>query len=167
MGVDANSFRAGMRRLAASVTVLTTRTADGGEVGLTATAVCSVSADPPVLLCCMNKANASFAAFCDAGHFAVNVLPAGAHDIATRFATSMSHAERFSGLDWCHSAVGSPLIAGSLAIFDCKLIEHADIGSHRIFFGEVSDVHLAELEQSPLLYAFGAYGSFESATANP
>ena len=72
--IEIDQFKAGMRRLAASVNVITTRTPDGQRSGLTATAVCSVSATPPTLLVCVNRSGNSHAVLTSSGVFAVNVL---------------------------------------------------------------------------------------------
>ena len=149
-----------MRRLAASVTVLTTRLDDEARVGMTATAVTSVSGDPPTLLCCVNRANATRTAFAQAGVFAVNVLAAGDNDLATRFATPMAPEERFTSGAWTTLATGAPILETAVASFDCRIMQTTEIGSHSIFFGEVLAVALRGPHVMPLLYAHGGYGKF-------
>jgi flavin reductase (DIM6/NTAB) family NADH-FMN oxidoreductase RutF len=153
-------FRDGMRRLAASVTVLTSQGADGTPVGMTATAVCSVSSDPPILLICVNRASANCAAFAASGHFAVNVLDQRHAALAGRFATPLPPAERFAAGQWRAMATGSPILADAVAAFDCRIQSRADMGSHTVFFGAVLAVSLAPGQGLPLLYAHGAYGGF-------
>lgn len=163
MAVPAEDFRQGMRRLAASVTILTTRMADGTRIGMTATAVCSVSGDPPTLLCCINRTNATRTAFAESGIYAVNVLAAGEDDIATRFATPMSPEERFARGAWTTLSTGAPILEDAVASFDCRIAQIAEIGSHSIFFGEVLSVNVRGAHVAPLLYAHGGYGAFASA----
>lgn len=160
MTVSADLFREGMRRLAASVTILTTRTVEGTPIGMTATAVCSVSGDPPTLLCCINRANASRAAFAEAGVYAVNVLTSGEADLATRFALPMAPEERFSRGAWTALETGAPVLESATATFDCRISQVTEVGSHTIFFGEVLAIATRGAHVMPLLYAHGGYGSF-------
>lgn len=160
MAVAADDFRQGMRRLAAGVTILTTRLEDGTRIGMTATAVCSVSGDPPTLLCCIHRANATRAAFAQAGHYAVNVLAAGEDAIATRFATPMPPEARFARGAWTTLESGAPILESAAAAFDCRIAQVAEVGSHSIFFGEVIAIALRGAHVMPLLYAHGGYGKF-------
>ena len=85
MSVDATAFKRGMRHLAASVTLITTRHRDL-RGGLTATAVCSVSAEPPQILVCVNKTASAHDPIGEAGFFCVNILAPDHRKIAERFA---------------------------------------------------------------------------------
>lgn len=163
MDMNPQSFRDGMRRLAASVTVLTTLAQDGTPLGMTATAVCSVSSDPPILLICVNRNSANCAAFAASGHFAVNVLDQQDAAIASRFATPMPPAERFALGAWHALATGAPVLASAAAAFDCRILSQTDMGSHSVFYGAVAAVALAPGEAMPLLYAHGNYGGFAPA----
>lgn len=160
MTVSADRFREGMRHLAASVTVLTTALPDGRRVGMTATAVCSVSGDPPMLLCCINRTNATRQAFAEAGIYAVNVLAVGEQDIANRFAARMEPEERFARGAWTVLETGAPILESAAAAFDCRIAQTVEIGSHSIFFGEVLSVAARGAHVMPLLYAHGGYGGF-------
>jgi flavin reductase (NADH)/flavin reductase len=160
--IDATLFKAGMRQLAAGVTLVTTQTADGTRSGLTATAVCSVSAEPPILLVCVNRANGSYGAIRDTGRFAVNLLAAEDVDLSNRFASAVSGDERFHHGDWNTLTTGAPVLASALASFDCTLLEVQDLGSHGVFFGQVEALRVREDEASPLLYGKGNYGTLQS-----
>ena len=85
MSIDAAAFKKGMRHLAASVTLITTKVQDQ-RGGLTATAVCSVSAEPPQILVCVNKSASAHDPIGEAGFFCVNILSPGHRKIAERFA---------------------------------------------------------------------------------
>jgi len=157
--IDEASFKAGMRQLAAGVTLVTTQTADGARSGLTATAVCSVSAEPPILLVCINQQSGSYNAIRDAGRFAVNVLAAEDVDLSNRFASAVSGDERFEHGHWQPLKTGAPTLASALVSFDCTLLELKDMGSHGVFFGRVEAVKVREDNADPLLYGKGAYGT--------
>ena len=85
MSIDAAAFKKGMRHLAASVTLITTRH-DGLRGGLTATAVCSVSAEPPQILVCVNRTASAHDTIGQARIFCVNILAPEHRKIAERFA---------------------------------------------------------------------------------
>lgn len=157
--IDEASFKAGMRQLAAGVTLVTTQTADGARSGLTATAVCSVSAEPPILLVCINQQNGSYNAIRDAGRFAVNVLAAADVDLSNRFASAVSGDERFEHGHWQSLKTGAPTLASALVSLDCTLLELKDMGSHGVFFGRVEAVKVRDDNAAPLLYGKGAYGT--------
>src|SRR5437868_15100984 len=102
MSIDAAAFTKGMRHLAASVTLITTRHRMQ-RGGLTATAVCSVSAEPPQLLVCVNKTASAHDPIGQAGFFCVNILAPAHRQIAERFAgmDGVEGDERFNGIgEW-------------------------------------------------------------------
>ena len=158
--VPPEAFRSGMRRLAASVCLITTLNEDGTRNGLTATAVCSLSASPPTLLCCLNLSSNSFAAIDRAGVFAVNVLTTADQPIANRFSTALAGADKFTHGDWITLETGAPVLASALAAFDCKLISVVEVATHAILVGEVQGLKLHDSGVDPLLYVDGGYGAF-------
>jgi len=149
-----------MRRLAASVCLITTLNEDGSRNGLTATAVCSMTAAPPTLLCCLNRSSNSFAAIEKAGMFAVNVLSTDDKEIADRFATSIAGDDKFGLGDWAALGTGAPILKSAIAAFDCKLANVVAVGTHGILLGEVQGLELNPHKAKPLLYVDGAYGAF-------
>jgi flavin reductase (DIM6/NTAB) family NADH-FMN oxidoreductase RutF len=164
MPIDLDSFRTGMRWLASGVCLITT--SDGGSrAGLTATAVCSVSATPPTLLCCINRSNASHAAIRKSGVFAVNVLSCEDRALADRFASRMTPEEKFAEGLWCTMETGAPALESALASFDCRIAHAVEVATHGILFGEIQAVRVRNTSAKPLLYAQGAYGGFASLAA--
>ncbi len=158
--VQPDAFKAGMRRLAASVCLITTLNADGTRNGLTATAVCSLSASPPTLLCCLNRASNSFAAIQAAKMFAVNLLSTDDRAIAGHFATSLAGDDKFGLGVWTALKTGAPVLASAIAAFDCRLINVVETGTHGILIGEVQALELSPAGAMPLLYVDGGYGAF-------
>jgi flavin reductase (NADH)/flavin reductase len=165
MAIDIDSFKLGMRRLAAGVCLITTEESNGARSGMTATAVCSVSASPPILLCCINRNNASYAAITRAGIFAVNVLALDDRELADQFARPVTSAERFALGIWLKLDTQAPILESALASFDCRVTQSVEVGTHGIVFGEIQAVHARKVAAKPLLYAHGAYGGFESMAA--
>lgn len=162
MAADLESFKLGMRRLAAGVCLITTRCSDGSQRGMTATAVCSVSAAPPTLLCCINRSNSTYDAIRASEIFAVNVLSLEDRPLADRFARLIPPEEKFTLGLWHVRMTGAPLLESALAAFDCRMSQDVAVGTHGILFGEIQAVSVRANATKPLLYAHGVYGGFSS-----
>jgi flavin reductase (DIM6/NTAB) family NADH-FMN oxidoreductase RutF len=147
--IDGTTFRQALSKLAAGVSVITTSDAQGAVYGLTATAVTSLSLDPPLVLACINR-RSRMAAVLEAGvPFSVNFLSADQEQIARQFARP--GPEKFAGVAYHLSAHGSPQIAGTLASVECVLHDTYPGGDHTIVVGRVVDVQLGTPD-APLLY---------------
>lgn len=156
--VGADDHRCGMRNLAAAVNIITARDGDS-RFGLTATAVCSVTADPPRLVVFVNKKVAASEAILKSGALCVNVLSAEQEHEARVFAGMVEgvHGEaRFEHGQWRDLLTGAPVLANALTSFDCRVIKVFDESTHHAFLCEV----LATGESQggePLLYLNGAF----------
>jgi len=143
--VDPNLFREAMSRLGAAVHVITT---DGphGKTGFTATAVCSVSDTPGMLLVCLNRNSGSGALVRGNGVLCVNTLRASETDIADVFAgrTGARAADRFQVGDWTTLKTGAPLLRTAVVAFDCRIAEVKAVASHDVYFAIVEGVHSGE-----------------------
>lgn len=148
--IDAAAFRAAMARFPGAVTIVTTGSGDGRR-GITATAVCSVTADPPSLLVCLNRKTGTCAAATGSMGFTVNLLPGDGGPLALTFAGAggVTGADKFGVGDWQEGAHG-PRLSTSIASFACKVSEQVDAGTHTIFIGQV--VAITTGEGAPLLY---------------
>lgn len=167
--VTKHEFKAGMQRLASSVCVIATADRDNphgksGWRGFTATAVMSVSDSPPTLGVGINKSTRAHDVIMRAGRFSVNILQCEQDDIADTFAgrTGADGGERFETGDWLVSGEGCPLLAGTLATFECSLLDRIDAGTHTIAIGRIERVRLPDTEVSapttPLVYWYREYG---------
>lgn len=151
------AFREAMRNLAAAVTLITV-THRGQRNGCTATAVCSVTTEPPTLLACLNRSASSHGQIVGAGRFAVNILRPSHRDIALRFASGASGEARFADPRWITGQQGLPILSDALAAFECRVERRVASGSHDVFFGRVLAV--TRTTGSGLLYGDGAFGTF-------
>lgn len=163
--IPADTFKQAMRRLASGVTIVTTRHGDV-RGGLTATAVCSLSADPPQLLVCVNRTAAAHALIAEGENLCVNLLTHKHRHLAARFAgqTGILGAERFDVGRWGRLKTGAPVLEDALASFDCIVTEKVAASTHTIFIGRVVDVHL-RASGRPLVYAGGAYAVAQAIAA--
>ena len=150
--VDDVAFRDAMRRVVTAVHVVTSDGAHG-RAGLTASAVASVSDQPPTVLVCLNGQSKSAARLIANGVFCINTLGEGDEEIAATFAgrTDLPHHRRFERGAWSRLATGAPLLASSLVAFDCRLTDVRRIATHDIILGEVLAVR-AGRDAAPLAY---------------
>ena len=157
MTISLDQFRTGMQQLAAGVSVITTEH-DGDRAGLTATAVCSLSAAPPRLLVSINRAGYTFGLIAASRKICVNILNAEQADLATQFATPAPNGaeDRFAMGEWREEVTGAPVLAEAVVSFDCRVAWIVDTGSHGIVIADI--VHSASKpELAPLLYARGKF----------
>jgi len=157
MPIDSATYRHAISRFLTGVTIVTTAV-EGKPSGLTATAIASVTLEPPTLLACLNRESTTCLAIAQAGRFTVNILASEQTELAKLFASR--DADKFQqlaarGQEIELSALGTPLLAGALASLDCTVCATTDVGTHRIFFGEVQHVRCAE--GAPLGYFRGAF----------
>ena len=157
MPMEVRSFRRVMGSLASGVTVVTTRDRAGQPRGLTATAVCLVSLDPPLLLVCVDHNAECHEAFCTAGTFAVHLLREGQETLSRRFARKDSL--KFEGVSHRQGVTGAPILADVLASVECRVHARYTGGDHTIFVGEA--VHSSGIPPgeagAPLVYFQGRY----------
>src|ERR1700736_1911792 len=119
--VEAERYRDAMRRVPAAVTIVTTQF-DNEANGLTATAVCSVTADPPQILACVNRGATARALIARSRRFVVNFLSEEHEDRARRFSqTKLAAQERFAGISWVVMTTGSPAMADAIVALDCTV----------------------------------------------
>jgi 4-nitrophenol 2-monooxygenase / 4-nitrocatechol 4-monooxygenase, reductase component len=151
--VDARSltsdeFREVISHFASGVTVVTALH-EGRAYGTTASAVTSLSLEPPMLLVCLNLRSATQAVLHATRAFGVNILDEQQGAVAERFATAAG-AEKFAGLPLRRGELGVPLLADALAYCECRVVEDVTAGTHRVFLAEVVDA--AAHEGAPLTY---------------
>lgn len=156
-GAD-QDFRDAMRRLAGSVTVVTVDLGGDERHGTTATAVTSLSMEPPSLLVCFNRDSRLHGMLGAADRFCVNLLHIDNVEVASLFSSPVSSAERFAGGKWRTPKGGAPALADAQSSIQCVKVQQIDYGSHSIFIGRVLSVaNRAAIE--PLVYCNGGYAS--------
>lgn len=154
VNVDIREFRNALGSFATGVTVVTTRDADGVDIGLTANSFNSVSLDPPMVLWSLSKTSFSLPAFLKAQCFAVHILAADQQVLSEKFAKR--GADKFAGLKIERGEGGVPLLDGCAARFECRMAFRHDGGDHEILVGEV--LRFAHFDRAPLIFHGGRYG---------
>jgi flavin reductase (DIM6/NTAB) family NADH-FMN oxidoreductase RutF/DNA-binding FadR family transcriptional regulator len=156
--VSADAFRDVIGHFATGVTVITSK-GDDRPCGMTASAVSSLSLEPPMLLICVNRANATHEAIARCGAFAVNILGEHQAELAGRFATR--GADKFGGLELVEGPLGQPMLRDALAVVECSVAERISGGTHEVYLGRV--VHAEAHGGAPLTYFRGGFGWFATA----
>lgn len=152
-----DAMRRALRSLAAGVTIVTFRDAEGRPHGMTANAVCSVSLEPPQVLACVNRAGRTYAAIDAARRFGVSVLHEGQRAIAEFCARPA--ADKRLDARWIDSRLAGDApaaIAGALCHLDCTVGATFPAGTHAIVVGRVARILLGD-DGAPLTYFRGAY----------
>ena len=157
-GLDGEIFRGVLASWASGVSVVTSCVGDRVH-GMTVSAFCSVSLEPPLVLICADKSSNTLALIDSARVFCVNLLAAGQDSLSDRFASKRDEERRFEGLSCSTGATGCPHIPGALATLDCRVVSSIDAGDHILYLGRVEAAHTTDAP--PLLYFRGHYRALE------
>ena len=158
--VDGLAFREAIAHFATGVTVVTT-THDGRPAGMTASAVCSLSLDPVLLVVCIDNRLATHKAIDASKRFAVNVLGERDEELARRFARRAE--DKFAGVALVEGS-DPPILSRAIAHFVCTVHERVPGGDHSIFIGQVLHCE-ATPGRRPLLYYRSAFGAIRDPDA--
>ncbi|MDJ0345999.1 flavin reductase family protein [Streptomyces sp. H10-C2] len=155
----ASDFRTMMSGFPTGVTVVTAYTPEGAPCGMTCSAVCSVTLEPPTLLACLRNGSGTLAAALATGSFAVNLLHDGARRTAELFGSQAP--DRFAYVPWRATArgAGPGLFEDAHAVADCRVTAAHHVGSHTVILGQVLHVVL-ESTSGPLLYGLREYAAW-------
>src|SRR6478672_10462888 len=156
--LTSDEFRAVIGHFASGVTIITTIDA-GARHGTTASAVSSLSLEPPMLLICMNTSSSTGRAIASSGRFAVNVLSEHQAALARRFATK--GADKFADVSVLSGGYGQPLLEEALAHLECRVTETVTAGTHVVFLAEVETA--TARGGTPLTYYRGQFGRLDPA----
>ena len=145
-----------MRHFPTGVTVVTSLR-EGEPRGVTVSAFASVSAEPPMVLICINREARSYLFISSSKIFCVNFLSGDQRDLAERFSGKLRERQ-FEGVPYEVDATGAAVLSGAVAHLDCEVVEEHRAGSHSIFIGRV--LACASRAGSPLGYYNGGFHDF-------
>ncbi|GAB2750794.1 flavin reductase family protein [Kitasatospora kifunensis] len=157
--VAAAEFRTLMAGFPSGVSVIAARTPEGQPHGMTCSAVCSVTLEPPTLLACLRTGTRTLAAALASGRFTVNLLHEHARATAELFGSGA--ADRFSRVRWAwaQDGAGPHLVDDAHAVADCRVSTVHQVGSHTVVYGEV--LRISQRPQAgPLLYGLREYAAW-------
>jgi flavin reductase (DIM6/NTAB) family NADH-FMN oxidoreductase RutF len=151
----AEQFRTAMSALAATVCVVAASRPSGMRTGTTATAVCSLSTEPPQIVACLNRESSIARMLGVTGWFSVNLLAGHQEDVASVFAGrgGLKGEARFTGQAWTRHVTGVPVLTGATASVVCHVAGSLHQASHLVLIGRVLDVVMPEgTPPDPLMY---------------
>jgi flavin reductase (DIM6/NTAB) family NADH-FMN oxidoreductase RutF len=133
--------------------------AAGERLGLTVSALVSLSLEPPLVGISIARDAAIHELLREAGGFAVSLLAGGQEWLAQHFARGVPPIAMWHGIAHHEGSEGAPLLAGALGWLECRLwAEHA-VGDHTLFVGEVLAAEPGE-DAPPLLHVGSGYRTF-------
>lgn len=150
--VDELLFREVLANFPAGVVVVTALDSDLRPAGLTVSAFASVSAQPPLVLVCIDGGSNTLPAIRESGAYTVNILAAECEELALRFASKRE--DKFAGLEWRAPGVegGGPILHHAVAAHAvCEVREIVEAGDHWVLIGEVIEAGY-DGRARPLLY---------------
>lgn len=154
--IDPVRLRRAFGMYATGVTIITAAHPAQGPVGITANSFSSVSLEPPLLLFSLSRQSFTLQSLLESPGFAVNILQDGQRALSHRFATG--GGDKWSGLSWKTGAHGAPILAGTIAAFECAYHAQYDGGDHMIVVGRVLALEI-DSAGAPLLYFHSRYRS--------
>ena len=158
-------FRSVLGRFASGVTIVTALDDTGVDHGMTATAVCSVSLVPPLILVCVDETTTMHRILERATHFAVNLLASEQEELSRRFGSGepqrggIPEEVRFEGVGYARAVSGAALLNDALAHVECRVYARHPAGDHMIVVGEVEIAMVHDAR--PLIYYRGGYTQLE------
>lgn len=153
--IDADTFRSVLGRFASGITILTARDDAGGDHGMTASAFCSVSLNPPLVLFCVDHAASMHGLLLTHPTIGISVLSSEQEPHSRRFAADEN--DRFDGIAFTRGEHGVVLLDAALAHMECRILSHHEAGDHTIFIAEIERATPRASEAKPLLYYRGGY----------
>lgn len=157
MPIAPDEFRSVLGRFASGVTVLTAREGDGRDRGMTVSAFCSLSLEPPLVLACVDRTAEMFGLLRDTTHVGISILAEEQEAVSRRFAELPEG--RFEGIGFSRGESGVALLDEALAHLECRIMHRYEGGDHMIV---VAQVERARSDHGrPLLYYRGGYAQLE------
>jgi len=148
-------FKAAMRRLAASVSIVVAK-GDEGPVGIAATSITSLTVDPPALLVCVNRTTSLHALLVPTAPLSINLLARSQKDVSAAFGGGTPREERFRIGDWVDGENGLPSLSGAQANLECVIDAMLAYGTHSIVIARVLRARVGD-DVDPLIYQDGGY----------
>jgi len=156
--IDPDTFRATLGRFATGITILTARDQKGVDHGMTVSAFCSVSLDPPLVLACIARDASMYDVLHHVDRIGVNVLSRSQEHLSRRFADT-DETDRFDGIGYTRGDSGVVLLDDALAHLECRIEARHDAGDHTVFIAQVEQA--MPRDGRPLLYYRGGYALLE------
>ncbi|OLF10856.1 hypothetical protein BU204_30890 [Actinophytocola xanthii] len=164
--MSASEFRTFMQGFPSGVAVLATLDQEGQPTGMTCSALCSLSLDPPMLLVCVGRWGRMRRAVEHTGSFTVNLLDGSGDELARAFASGRERV--FDEVAWrpsrhCRLPVPTDHVHRTA---ECDLHSSITMADHTILIGRVTSVGEHDgTRRAPLLHGFSEFAVWRPGSA--
>jgi len=155
--IDSDTFRSALGRFATGITIITARDDKGRDHGMTVSAFCSASLEPPYVIVCIGHEASMHGLIMRVDHLGISVLSTDQEPLSRRFADP--ETDRFDGVGYSRGEKGVALLDDALVHLECDVIGRHDAGDHTIVVCAVE--RAAPYDGRPLLYYRGGYAQLE------
>ncbi len=160
--ISKEEYRRALSRFASGVTVVTAKDQSGRRHGITVSAFCSVSLEPPLILVCLDKNTGSHFALTETDRFVVNILREDQQHFSDYFASRRD--DKFDRFAYRENEHGIPVLKDVLVNLECRRVNAHDAGDHTIYIGAVERAIISDDDDNnPLLYWHGGYRKLPTA----
>jgi flavin reductase (DIM6/NTAB) family NADH-FMN oxidoreductase RutF len=154
--LESDEFRCVCSRFPTGVTVTTLNGDDRQPYGITLNSFTSVSANPCLVLVCVDNRSPILRHWRCGRYFAINVLSEEQRELSIRFARNWN--ERFNGVSWRPGVTGVPILSDVAAVLECETVSLTPVGDHHVIIGHA--VYGTWNDRLPLAYLHSAYRRF-------
>jgi flavin reductase ActVB len=162
MPLDREPFFDIMASFPSGVAIVTTLGDDGTPRGLTTTAVCSVSANPPTIAVCVDLRSRTLVALRSRRAFVVNFMGEGRSELCLLFASKAD--DKFADVAWQTTGAGLPVLHDDvLAWAECSTVQELEVGDHVLLVAQVDEGGVHPEHASPLMYYRRSWGVWSPA----
>ncbi len=156
--VEGADLRKAFGQFPTGVAIVSTRTSEGEDLGMTMSSFSSLSLTPPLVLFSIGQYANSLAKWQAADVYAINILSDDQHLLSERFALALS--DKWAGVAFDRGHADVPILQETAACFVCKPFAQHESGDHMLFIAEI--IHVAvNHEATPLIFCQGRYGEIQ------
>ena len=154
--ITAADYRQVFGLLPTGVTAITGLTDAGRPMGFVVGTFQSLSLEPALVTFCVDKSSSTWPTLRNLGRFTANIL--STEQLHVCKALSRKGQDKFEGLDYEQSAIGTPRIQGATAWIDCHVVSEVVAGDHYMIVGSVTAMEPGTGEA--LVFRGGKFGEF-------
>ncbi len=153
--VNASDLRKALGQFPTGVAVVTTRSLDGEDLGMTVSSFNSLSLSPPLVLFSIDERARSLAKWRETKGYAINILANHQHSLSDRFAQAL--VDKWTGVPFERGHAQVPILKDTAACFTCRPYAQHESGDHVLFIAEILHVAVNQAA-TPLIFCQGCYG---------
>ncbi|MBT2515684.1 flavin reductase [Arthrobacter sp. ISL-30] len=142
--------------LPTGVVAITGLTDEGKPMGFVVGTFQSLSLDPPLVTFCVDKSSSTWPTLRSLGRFTANILSTQQLDVCR--ALARKGEDKFQGIEYAESPIGTPRILNSTAWIDCHVASEVVAGDHYMIVGSVTAMESGAGDA--LMFRGGKFGEY-------